>query len=154
MLLWLAFLGQLASAALAADLPACPDAPAAYTGTDDAAAQIAALRADDRSACLATAARLEAIDADTHAASDLAHADFGDVHAAVDATTAAVQAIPTPPPAATPTSSYDGPTSSDFDSAMATLHGDGWVLVGFLSLLVFGLPFLKLMTPWLDRGEA
>jgi hypothetical protein len=147
----------VAPASALADPPACPDAPAAYTGTDDTLAALTDLRADTRASCLAQTARLDQLDADTTAAAAQGHTDAGNVRASVDAltgnidaTTAAVAALPTPAAAA----GYDGPSAADFDSASAAAHGDAWALLGFGAFLVFGLPLLRLITPFLRPSEA
>ncbi|MFL5845280.1 MAG: hypothetical protein ACJ762_11340 [Solirubrobacteraceae bacterium] len=46
-----------------ADPPECPATPPPYSGTDDAAAQLNALRGDQAASCAAIVNRLEAVDA-------------------------------------------------------------------------------------------
>src|SRR3954454_13878926 len=131
------------SLALADAVPACPDLPAAYTGTDDVVAELRAERVDARAGCLAIAGRLDRAHDDAtsaaaagHDVAERAHTDATDTKTSVDSVTPAVVPNPTPTAAA----SYDGPTRGQVDEGLRALHGDLWLLLGARAALIFGVP--------------
>lgn len=132
-----------------ADVPACPDPPAAYTGTDDAAAAVNQLDVDLAASCKAQTARLDQLDTDSTSASTQAHGDAGDVKTAVQDVTAQLKAWTStnPLPVALPGGgsgqavavtnwpssqpvSFDPSASSQLDGNAQSEHGDLWVIVG------------------------
>lgn len=138
-----------------ADLPRdCPAAPAAYSGDDPVVAALSDQRGDERAACLAVTDRLDRAHTDALAAHDdstaaqaAAHVDAAAAHSDASSITDAVNAIPTPiPPAAA--AEYHGPTATQVDDAARAVHGDLWLLLGAGAALLFGVPFLRMATPW------
>jgi hypothetical protein len=145
----LAALPSTASAAVT--VTDCPADAGAYAGSDPVVSELRELRSDERAACLANASRLDRAHDDATAAAAAAHDDAGAAHTdasaiatKVDGVSSAVAAIPAPT-ASTP---YAGPSAGQVDDAARALHGDVWLLLGAGAALVFGLPLVRMVTPW------
>jgi hypothetical protein len=149
-----AFVLLFLPASALADAPACPDPAGEYSGSDPVVSEQRLARADERTVCLVIVDRLDrahddaaAAAAAAHDAGERAHTETTALGSSVDGVTAAVRAIPTPVPPAE-ASPYDGPTPAQLDDAARTLHGDFWLLLGAGAALVFGVPFVRMATPW------
>jgi hypothetical protein len=123
--------------------PDCPDAPAAYTGSDPVVSELRDGRVDERAACLALAGRLDRVADATDTAAAAAHTDSAAVQSHVDLVTDAVHAIPTPTAPTSDPSSYDGPTSAHAGELVDELHVDvrglqwlAWFLAGLLVVVI------------------
>lgn len=135
-----------AAPALADPPPACPDAPADYSGSDDTVAELRALRADLRAACLAETGRQDQ-------GSDRAHSDATDTKASVDAVAGKLDA-PVDVHVTNPTDAPATQTVHLSDADQGWLNGNVdvlknvlWVLVGTIIGLVVVPPIIRLVKP-------